>query len=77
MPSTVIRYFRYDAAKRELDVTFVTGRRYIYEDVPPQVSAAFRSAFSKGTFFNDEIRDRYAFREVTREKAGPVDLFRR
>jgi hypothetical protein len=77
MPSTVIRYFRYDAAKRELDVTFVTGRRYIYEDVPPQVADAFRSAFSKGTFFNGEIRDRYGFREVTREGAGPADLFRR
>ena len=61
----------------DLDVTFVTGRRYIYEDVPPQVSDAFRSAFSKGTFFNGEIRDRYAFREVTRKRAGPVDLFRR
>jgi hypothetical protein len=77
MPSTVIRYFRYDAAKRELDITFVTGRRYIYEDVPPQVSDAFRSAFSKGTFFNGEIRDRYGFREVTRERAGPADLFKR
>ena len=76
MPSTVIRYFRYDAAKRELDVTFVTGRRYIYEDVPPQVSDAFRSAFSKGTFFNGEIRDRYGFREVRREGAGSADLFK-
>ena len=77
MPSTVIRYFRYDAAKRELAVTFVTGRRYIYEGVPPQVSDAFRSAFSKGTFFNSGIRDRYAFREVTRERAGPADGFKR
>ena len=77
MPSTAIRFFRYDPATRQLHVTFVTGRRYIYGDVPPQVSDAFRSAFSKGTFFNGEIRDRYAFREITREKAGPADLFKR
>jgi hypothetical protein len=67
MPSTVIRYFRYDPAKRELHVSFVTGRRYVYEDVPPDVFDAFREAFSKGTFFNHEIRDNYAYREVTRE----------
>jgi hypothetical protein len=66
MPSTAIRYFRYDLAKRELHMTFVTGRRYVYEEVPPQVSDAFSAAFSKGTFFNHEIRDRNAYREVTR-----------
>jgi hypothetical protein len=77
MPSTVIGHFRYDPAKRELDVTFVTGRRYIYEAVPPGLFDAFKAAFSKGTFFNREIRDRYAFREITRERAGrTADLFR-
>jgi hypothetical protein len=75
MPSTAIRYFRYDPAQRELDVTFVTRRHYIYEGVPPEVFDAFKA---KGTFFNREIRDRYGFREITREKAGPAaDLFRR
>jgi hypothetical protein len=70
MPSTVIRHFRYDTAERELQVTFVTGRRYVYEDVPPDVFEAFRRSFSKGTFFNREIRDGYAYREVTRERSG-------
>ena len=64
MPSSVIRHFRYDADKRELSVTFVTGRRYVYEGVPPDVHEAFRTAFSKGTFFNREIRDRYTYREI-------------
>jgi KTSC domain len=67
MPSTAIRSFRYNSAKRELQVTFVTGRRYAYADVPPDVADAFRAALSKGTFFNREIRDRYAYREVARE----------
>jgi hypothetical protein len=64
MPSTVIRNYLYDPGKRELWITFVSGRRYIYEDVPLDVFDAFRTAFSKGTFFNREIRDRYVYREA-------------
>ena len=70
MPSTAIRNLFYIPAKRELWLTFVSGRRYIYADVPPEVFDAFNTASSRGTFFNHEIRDRYAFREVTRQRSG-------
>ncbi|MDN5002250.1 KTSC domain-containing protein [Bradyrhizobium sp. GCM10027634] len=70
MPSSVIRFFRYAPDSHELKVTFVSGRLYVYEDVPPEVAAAFRNARSKGTFFNHEIRDRYTYRDVTHEYAG-------
>ncbi len=60
MPSTVIRRFDYDAANTALTVEFVTGRRYRYADVPEDVAQAMREAFSKGSFFNHRIRDRYA-----------------
>jgi DNA-binding transcriptional regulator GbsR (MarR family) len=70
MPSTAIRYFRYDAHKRELQVTIITGRRYAYYDVPPEVFEAFRTAFSKGAFFNREIRDRYAYREISDQRSA-------
>ena len=70
MPSTAIRHFRYDAAKRELQVTFVTGRRYAYYDVPPEVYEAFRTVSSKGTFFNREIRDHYAYREISHKRSA-------
>ena len=50
-----------------MTVTFVSGRVYVYEDVPDEVAAAFKNARSKGAFFNQQIRDRYACREVTRE----------
>jgi hypothetical protein len=70
MPSSVIRFFRYAADTRELKVAFVSGRVYVYEDVPPEVAAAFKEARSKGAFFNREIRDRYAYRDVTVEYAG-------
>ena len=65
MPSTVIRAFDYDAERNELTVTFVTGRIYLYALVPPDVAAAMRSALSKGTYFNREIRNRYPARELT------------
>ena len=70
MPSTAIRSLFYDPAKRELWVTFVTGRRYVYSDVTSEVFDAFKTASSRGAFFNREIRDRYAFREVARERAS-------
>lgn len=70
MPSSVIRFFRYSPDTRELKVTFVSGRLYVYEDVPPEVAAAFRQARSKGTYFNREIRDRYVYRDITHEYAG-------
>jgi hypothetical protein len=65
MPSTAIADIKYDAARERLAVTFVTGRIYEYVDVPAEVAASFQSAFSKGTFFNSYIRDRYDFRELT------------
>lgn len=61
MPSTVIRVFTYDAARRRLTIVFRSGRRYVYRDVPEEVFEAFAGAFSKGEYFNSHIRDRYAF----------------
>lgn len=69
MPSTVIRFISYDEDTERLSVTFVTGRRYIYEHVPKDVFENFLSAPSRGTFFNTEIRDRFDFREVTAHDA--------
>ena len=61
MPSSVIRFFRYDAARRELLVIFQSGRRYRYQRVPPELNAEMKQAFSKGEFFNAHIRDRFDF----------------
>jgi KTSC domain len=70
MPSTVIRGHFYDPNEGELTITFVTGRRYVYRDVPQAVYDGFRGAFSRGTFFNREIRDRYPYREIAAEDAS-------
>ncbi len=64
MPSTVIRRFDYRPAARELTIEFVTGRRYVYLDVPEEEAEALRSAFAKGVHFNRRIRTRFAAREL-------------
>jgi hypothetical protein len=66
MPSTVIRSFDYSPDTRELIVEFVTGRRYVYCDVPEGEAQALRSAFAKGVYFNAFIRNRYKCRELAR-----------
>ena len=67
MPSTVIRRFSYDAVAHRLDITFVSGRQYSYHGVPPEVADGMARAFSKGSYFNAEIRDRFPFSEQRRQ----------
>ena len=64
MPSSVIRAFHYHPGTRRLEVVFQTGRRYAYENVPPEIHAAFRIAPSRGAYFNTWIRDQYEFTEL-------------
>lgn len=67
MPSSVIRRFSYDERERRLRVTFTSGDVYDYFDVPPELPADWRAAFSKWTFFAERVRDRFDYRLV--EKA--------
>ena len=60
----MIRRFHYSPERRELLVEFVTGRRYLYSDVPESDVAAMRESFAKGVFFNKRIRPRYSSREL-------------
>ncbi len=70
MSSNAVADIRYDHARERLTVTFASGRVDEYVDVPVEVAASFQSAFSKGTFFNTYIRDRYDFREITPARAS-------
>ena len=67
MPSTVIRRYVFDHSTGELWVEFVSGRRYVYSQVPESVVSALGSAFAKGVYFNTRIRDRFPHREVKHE----------
>ena len=61
MPSTVIRSFAYHPAQSQLEITFQSGKRYVYDGVPQDVAESMKRAFSKGEFFNRHIRDQYPF----------------
>ena len=61
MPSTVIRAHWYSAHKRELTILFQTGKAYTYLDVPEEIEFGMAAARSKGEYFNQEIRGRFAF----------------
>ena len=67
MPSTVIRRYVFDHSTGELWVEFVSGRRYVYSEVPESVVSALGVAFAKGVYFNTRIRDRFPHREVMHE----------
>jgi hypothetical protein len=64
MPSTVIRRFLYEPETGELTIEFVTGRRYVFSQVPAEDVHAFRGAFSKAAHFNRYIRNRFSCREL-------------
>jgi hypothetical protein len=65
MPSTSIRKTEYDPASKILSVWFVaSGKRYDFEEVPPETYTAFRSAFVKGRYFNDHIPNHFRYRRV-------------
>lgn len=64
MSSTAIDSIAYDPDRRELRITFKSGRTYVYEDVPVYTYEALLSAESQGAYFNRNIRDAYEYREV-------------
>lgn len=63
--SSAIRAIAYDAGRKRLQVTFVSGEDYAYDRVPPRVHRAFVEAESKGRFFQAQIRDRYPYRRLS------------
>lgn len=61
--SSAISRIEHDAATSVLSIWFHDrGGPYQYYGVPGSVDDAFLAAGSKGRFFNDHIRDRYAER---------------
>ncbi len=65
--STVIQGAWYLPQRRQLDLVFTSGRRYVYSGVPMAVANGFAEAESKGRFYNREIRIRFPCREVGRD----------
>ncbi|WP_333572201.1 KTSC domain-containing protein [Sphingomonas sp.] len=57
----MIRNWSYDSDARRLVLLFTSGRRYCYLNVPEGVVAGLAAAGSKGSYFNRQIRECFAF----------------
>lgn len=63
--SSSLRSIGYERATATLEVEFTNGGVYRYADVPAELWSAFRQAGSKGKFFQDNVRDRFATTRVS------------
>jgi hypothetical protein len=64
MPSSVIKTFDYDPDSATLCITFVSGLKYKYAKVPPEIYTMLKAAGSKGRYFNHYIRNKFKYRKV-------------
>jgi len=60
MTHPAIRGAWYLPNRRQLDLLFGSGRHYRYSSVPANIAKRFANAMSKGRFYNEEIRGRFA-----------------
>jgi lysyl-tRNA synthetase class 2 len=73
--SSMIRALGYDPAASILEVEFAeTGKVYQYFDVPFSVYDELMSAESLGAYFNEHIKDLYAYRDIS---VDPLEAARR
>jgi hypothetical protein len=57
--SSAITAVGYDPASMRMRITFVQGETYDFCRVPANVHDELMRARSKGSYYNDHIRDRY------------------
>jgi hypothetical protein len=62
--STTMKSVGYERKSQVLEIEFRSGAVYQYLDVPKSVHEGLTRAESKGRYFNEEIRDDYAFVRV-------------
>lgn len=61
--STDVSEAFYDNKKQELTVEFMTGRRYVYLGVSPNVWSKFKNAPSAGRYVH-EVLHAFQFRQI-------------
>jgi hypothetical protein len=57
--SSAIKAVGYDPSSRRMKITFTQGHTYDFCRVPQSVYEGLMRAFSKGTYYNDHIKERY------------------
>ena len=63
--SSHLRSIGYDAATQILEVEFISGEVYQYQDVPGGEYRNLLDASSHGQYFNEHIKDTYQAQRVT------------
>lgn len=59
MNSSAIEAVGYEPQTRMMKIRFTGGRAYDFCGVPEHVHRGLMNAPSKGTYYNDHIKDRY------------------
>lgn len=57
--SSAIAAVGYDPTTRNMKIQFVAGHSYNFCDVPEGIFEGLLKSWSKGSYYNDNIRDRY------------------
>ena len=57
--SSAIEAVGYDPGVGRMKIQFTSGNIYDFCGVPESVHAGLMNAYSKGTYYNDHIKDRY------------------
>lgn len=70
--STTLSTITYDSMRSLLQLEFCSGAVYRYFGVPSTVHQALLAAPSKGGYFNQAIRGRYAYVRVPGMRAAPT-----
>jgi len=65
MPSTVVSSFHYNKSLQAIEVVFKSGSKYRYLNVPENIYNDMKNAFSKGTYLNTHIKDKYKFEKLS------------
>lgn len=66
--SSNIAAIGYEAETKTLQVDFKTGKRYQYQNVPPELFAEFQAAESVGQFFADKIKKGFLSVPLTKDE---------
>lgn len=75
--SRAIHAIGYDTDSAQLEVIFTGGGIYRYHDVPPELFERFLASDSKGAFFYDHVRGRFAHHRLGRFNRGRLVQRRR
>lgn len=62
--SSLVAKVGYLAKDKVLEIEFQNGRIYHYSDVPERIYKGLMVAESHGRYFNDQIRDAFAYRRI-------------